>query len=84
MSDNAKPREPAWIARLSKMGAAAESRRSKLKGTFGAGNTGRSVTSWSCTCGWQGEARELRLQPRTAALACPSCGEAGGLKARGP
>jgi hypothetical protein len=84
MSDDAKLREPAWIARLSKMGAAAESRRSKLKGTFGAGNTGRSVTSWSCTCGWQGEARELRLQPRTAALACPSCGEAGGLKARGP
>jgi len=44
MSDDAKPREPAWIARLSKMAAAAESRRSNLKGTFGAANTGRSVT----------------------------------------
>ena len=44
MSDDAKPREPAWIERLSKMGAAAESRRSKLKGTFGAANTARSVT----------------------------------------
>jgi hypothetical protein len=45
MSDDAKPREPAWVARLSKMAAAAESRRSNLKGTFGAANTGRSVTS---------------------------------------
>jgi hypothetical protein len=64
-----------------KMGAAAANRRSKLKGTFGAANMGRSVTSWSCTCGWQGEARELRLQPKTAALACPACSDAGGLKA---
>ena len=81
MSDDAKPREPAWIARLPKMGAAAERRRSKIRRTSGAASAGRSVTAWSCTCGWQGEARELHLERRTAALACPSCGEAGGLKA---
>ena len=44
--------------------------RSQYRGVSGRG-----------TCGWQGEARELRLQPKTAALACPACSDAGGLKA---
>jgi hypothetical protein len=81
MSDDAKPREPAWIGKLSRIGHVAQAMQGRSRGTFGAASEGRSVTGWSCTCGWQGEARELHLERRTAALACPSCGEAGGLKA---
>jgi hypothetical protein len=76
-----KGREPAWIGRLSRVGTMAQRMRGRPPGSVGPASEGRLLTAWSCSCGWSGEARELGLERRTAALACPSCGEAGGLNA---
>jgi hypothetical protein len=80
MSGDAKPREPAWIGKLSRMGVTAERMQGKSKGTFGAANSGRRLFAWSCACGWQGTSRELKAGPD--GLACPMCG-GGGLRPKG-
>jgi len=45
----------------------------------GAASAGKRLTSWGCACGWSGVAQELRVS--AAGLSCPSCQEAGGLRA---
>lgn len=85
MDDNGeKPsgpaREPAGISKLARAGIAAEATGSRYRkgGTFGAASDGRSVPAWTCTCGWAGGMKELK--PLPDGLACPACGEAGGLR----
>jgi hypothetical protein len=45
----------------------------------GAASAGKRLMSWGCACGWSGAAQELRVS--AAVLSCPSCLEAGGLRA---
>ena len=45
----------------------------------GAASAGRRLTSWTCVCGWSGTAQELKVG--AGGLSCPSCEEAGGLRA---
>jgi len=86
MSDDkpARPAEPEWITKLAAAGVnAARDRqyRDRRLGTHGAANEGRRLLAWGCACGWRGSGGELQLERKTAALACPACGDAGGLKA---
>ena len=48
-------------------------------GSSGAASAGKRLTSWGCVCGWSGTAQQLRVS--AAGLSCPSCQEAGGLRA---
>lgn len=43
----------------------------------GAASAGKRLTSWRCTCGWAGAAKELTVT--AGGLSCPSCHAAGGL-----
>jgi hypothetical protein len=80
-----KSREPAWIARLEAAGTAAKQARDvrqRRLGSQGAAGEGKRLTAWSCLCGWSGSPKELKLEPKTAALLCPSCGHSEGLQAK--
>jgi hypothetical protein len=74
-----KPREPAWVTRLARLGIAAE----RVKGdkrrqqSSGAASEGRRLVAWSCRCGWQGGAKDLKAG--AGGLACPACGAGDGL-----
>jgi hypothetical protein len=69
------------LARLGHVAKEEVQRRAWAKhqaGSAGAANEGRSLTGWTCACGWSGTMRDLKVvgsQPT-----CPSCGEAGSLK----
>jgi hypothetical protein len=75
VSDDAKPREPSWIGRLSRIGVTAERMQGKSRGTFGAASDGKRLFAWSCSCGWEGTSGELKAGPD--GLACPLCGGGG-------
>ena len=45
----------------------------------GAASAGKRLMSWGCACGWSGAAQELNVD--AGGLSCPSCQEAGGLRA---
>jgi len=48
-------------------------------GSSGAASAGKRLTMWTCGCGWSGAAQELKVG--AGGLSCPSCQEAGGLRA---
>jgi hypothetical protein len=86
MSDEDPTRrpEPAWLRRLAIAGANAQRARiyrQNRYGSQGAASEARQLVAWHCACGWTGGTNELRLEPRTAALACPRCDGTGGLTA---
>ena len=48
-------------------------------GSSGAASAGKRLTVWTCGCGWSGPSQELKVS--VGGLSCPSCQEAGGLRA---
>jgi hypothetical protein len=79
VTENTRMPEPAWIDRLSRMGATAERMQGRSRGTFGAASKVKQLMAWSCACGWHGTSRDLKAERN--GLACPLCG-GGGLKPR--
>jgi len=74
-----KAKEPEWLSRLATMSAGAEATRAKAKrasGSSGAASIGKSLTAWRCSCGWSGDAKELKPNPQTFLPGCPQCGKA--------
>jgi hypothetical protein len=53
-------------------------REARYGSSLGAASAGKRLTSWSCTCGWAGTAKELTV--KAGGLGCPSCQAAEGLK----
>ena len=53
-------------------------REARYSRSSGAASAGKRLTSWSCTCGWAGTAKELTV--KAGGLGCPSCQAAEGLK----
>ena len=70
-------RPSALLQNLARIAAHASGACRKDQGTLGAASAGKRLTSWTCTCGWAGAAKELRIG--TGGLSCPSCDKAGGL-----
>ncbi len=82
--DGDKPKEPAWLSNLASLGATAKAKQqrdARNRGSTGAASAGHSVAGWSCRCGWSGGTKELKPDPATFALTCPSCGQSDGLTA---
>jgi hypothetical protein len=46
---------------------------------YGPASKGRRVTAWHCNYGWTGTTKDLK--PAESGIACPSCGQTGGLAA---
>jgi hypothetical protein len=80
MTDDKKA-DPTWLKRLDAVRQAAEAQQhyKRRQGTSGPASKGRSVTAWRCGCGWTGTAKDLK--PTGSGVACPACGETGGLAA---
>lgn len=78
-------KEPEWMTKLASLGATAaakQQRERKLRGSSGAASEGKSLQAWACACGWIGTVKELKPDPKTWALTCPSCGQSKGLAAQ--